>query len=329
MSRSPSPGKVLLPDSPRDVRRLARLISRIEDGHPDVLAALAAAPTLPPVPVVGLTGPPGAGKSSLVDRLVAHLTDSGHHVAVVAVDPSSPFSGGALLGDRIRMQRHAVNPRVFIRSLATRGHMGGLTLHTWEVVALLRHARFDYILLETVGVGQSEVDVMGVADATVVVLVPEGGDEIQHIKAGLMEIADVLVVNKADRPGADDFIRRLQQVVRPRNIPVIATQATRNQGVERLWETVSALIHRRSAQPADIFRKARQAYQLIASYRMRDVSVHALARHLQSLPGWDQPDFNLLFALHPFLGGSADQISISSTLPSDSAPRPSTNPSRL
>ncbi len=292
---------VKLPSAPNQVRQIARLVSRVEDGDVAVLRALASLKTLPAIPVWGITGPPGAGKSTLVDQLIGLLTCQGKYVAVIAVDPSSPFSGGAILGDRIRMQRHATNSRVFIRSMATRGHMGGLALHTWEVVALLRQARFDYILVETVGVGQSEVDIMGIADVTAVVLVPESGDEIQHLKAGVMEIADLLVVNKADRPGVDEFIRRLQQVVSEQRIPIVPTQAMNGKGIEKLMETFQKRFQQQQQRSIPLLRHARQAYQLILSYRMRDVSIMDLQEHLSELNAAGHPTLNLLFAVRKWL----------------------------
>jgi len=162
---------------------------------------------------VGITGPPGAGKSTLVDRLIGHALDAGQRAAVVAVDPSSPFSGGAILGDRVRMERHTGDDRVYIRSLSSRGHLGGLSSATSEVVDLLDAAGFDLVLVETVGVGQSELGVMEVADTVIVVLTPESGDAVQAMKAGLMEIADLFVVNKADRPGAEALVRELRRSV--------------------------------------------------------------------------------------------------------------------
>src|SRR5437899_8499585 len=160
--------------------------------------------------VVGVTGPPGAGKSTVVDRLTAHLRAAGDTVGIVAVDPSSPFTGGAVLGDRIRMQAHALDPGVFIRSMATRGSLGGLARATGEVAKLLGAAGYRWVLVETVGVGQTELDIMKIADTTVVVLVPESGDAIQTMKAGLMEVADVFVVNKADRAGAPALMAELK-----------------------------------------------------------------------------------------------------------------------
>ena len=163
--------------------------------------------------VIGVTGPPGAGKSTFVDALIARSRARDERVAVVAVDPSSPFSGGAILGDRVRMERHTGDDRVYIRSLSSGGHLGGLSAATTEVVDLLDAAGFDRIIVETVGVGQSELGIMEVADTVVVVLTPESGDAVQAMKAGLLEIADVFVVNKADRPGADRLARELARAV--------------------------------------------------------------------------------------------------------------------
>ncbi|MHB8190713.1 MAG: methylmalonyl Co-A mutase-associated GTPase MeaB [Ferrimicrobium sp.] len=199
--------------------------------------------------VVGITGSPGAGKSTLVDRLIASIRSGGDRVAVVAVDPSSPFSGGAILGDRVRMQRHTQDRGVYIRSLATRGHLGGLSVAVPEVVRLLGALEFPWIIVETVGVGQVEVDIVGEADATVVVVTPGWGDSIQANKAGLMEIADLFVINKADRDGARSTRRDLEnmlelsgdEAMRP---PIIETVATEDFGVRELFDEIVGLKHR-------------------------------------------------------------------------------------
>jgi LAO/AO transport system kinase len=193
-----------------DVRAAARLMRDIDDRRPAALAVLKELhPHTGRAYILGVTGNPGAGKSTVVDGLIAHYRGQGQRVGVVAVDPTSPFTGGAILGDRIRMQRHATDDGVFIRSLATRGHLGGLSRSTFDVVAVLDAMGFERILIETVGVGQDEVDVMKAAHTSVVVTVPGLGDDIQAIKAGLLEIADVLCVNKADREGADRTVRDL------------------------------------------------------------------------------------------------------------------------
>lgn len=222
-------------------RALARLITWIEARHGGAGAALSRAPVRrrsgPGRPhVVGVTGPPGAGKSTFVDQLIRWSREQGEIVGVLAVDPSSPFSGGAILGDRIRMERHTADEGVFIRSLSSRGHLGGLSSATAEVVDLFDVAGFDRVIVETVGVGQSELGVMEVADTVVVVLTPESGDAVQAMKAGLLEIGDVFVVNKSDRPGADRLVRELLLSVElaalPWAPPVLSAVAVRGEGVE-------------------------------------------------------------------------------------------------
>ena len=224
-----------------DGRAVARLISLVEDGAREQLREVAEAlnPGTGRAEVIGLTGSPGVGKSTLCDALVAAYRSAGRTVGVLAVDPSSPFTGGALLGDRVRMQRHALDDGVYIRSMATRGHLGGLAWATPQAVRVLDAAGCEVILVETVGVGQAEVEVAGLADTTLVVLAPGFGDAVQVAKAGILEVADLFVVNKADRDGAGTVARDLRQMLhlgeaRPWSVPVLMTVAERGEGVDEL-----------------------------------------------------------------------------------------------
>jgi LAO/AO transport system kinase len=189
------------------------------------------------VPVIGITGPPGAGKSTLTDKLIAQFVRADSTVAVLCVDPSSPFTNGAILGDRIRMSEWYNNPQVFIRSLATRGSLGGLPPKAAEIINLVKQSTFDVIIVETVGVGQNEIEIASLSDVTIVVLVPESGDDIQFMKAGLMEIGDIFVVNKCDRPGADQFANEIKQSAK--NKIVVKTIANTNVGVGELFSFIN------------------------------------------------------------------------------------------
>jgi len=222
-----------------DRRALARLISAIESGDPASEKAVAAlVEEVTPAPRIGITGPPGAGKSTLVGAVIAELRSRGDTVAVLAVDPSSPVTGGALLGDRIRMQDHVEDPGVYIRSMASRGHLGGLSPAAGPTIAVLARSGFDIVLVETVGVGQSEVEVMDHVDQVVLVVSPGWGDQIQADKAGIVEITDVFVVNKGDRPGVEVVQRALLERMGGLEAPVLVTAAINGEGVPALVDVI-------------------------------------------------------------------------------------------
>jgi len=245
-----------------DRRMIARAISFVEDGRPE-LSALSAGifPQTGRAATVGLTGAPGVGKSTLAASLVTQARARSLRVAVLAVDPTSPYTGGALLGDRVRMQEHATDPDVFIRSMATRGHLGGMALAAPEAVRILDAAGYDVVVIETVGVGQAEVDVAAATDTAVVVLAPGLGDAVQMAKAGILEVADVFVVNKGDREGAAEVVRELRQMLqlgaaRDWEPPVLTTTSTTHDGVEVLWTEIER--HRAWATEAgELARKRR------------------------------------------------------------------------
>ena len=253
------------------------------------------------IPVVGITGPPGAGKSTLINALLRVLTENEKkNVAIVAVDPTSPFNFGSLLGDRLRMAEHFNNNNVFIRSLATRGSLGGLSEKIIEITDVLCAANFDLVIVETVGVGQSEVEIAGLADTTVVVVVPESGDEVQTLKSGIMEIADIFVVNKADREGADTLVNNLQKMMHQQMkddwiVPVIKTVASQFNGVGELINQINKHGRALSKNDRKNYLLAEKAYHLIRRHRMKDINKEEIRQEISKAA--QKADFNLyLFA---------------------------------
>lgn len=255
-----------------DFKSVARALTVVENGLWGADQLLKNLAFTKNTPVIGITGPPGAGKSTLVNVLIAKLAGQDKKVAVLAIDPTSPFNFGSLLGDRIRMASHFNHPNIFIRSLATRGSLGGLSTKTIEMTDILKASGFDYILVETVGVGQSEVEIAGLADITFVVLVPEGGDEIQNIKSGLMEIADAFIVNKADRDGADLFANNLKKIVQQKGteIPVFKTIASVNSGIDEITDFIANSSEKKNSHREYLL--AEKAYKLIQQKRMSNIN---------------------------------------------------------
>ena len=272
----------MTPD-PISPRALARAISLVEDETPEGAALIARIhPRTGRAYLVGVTGPPGSGKSTLVDRLIAEIRRAGLTVGVIAVDPTSPFTGGAILGDRVRMNAHAGDDGVFIRSMATRGHLGGLARATSDVALLMDAAGKDIVIIETVGVGQDEVDIVRTADISILLLVPGTGDDVQAIKAGIMEIADIFVVNKADREGADRVVQSVAANLALQTFqtgdwkpPILKTEATSGSGVAELWAEIGRY-RDHSADRRPVRHRARQ------DVRLRDLLAHRFVQYVEA-----------------------------------------------
>jgi LAO/AO transport system kinase len=274
-----------------DFKPVARALTLVENDLPGADELLKNLRFTKSTPIIGITGPPGAGKSTLVNSLIAQLVSKGNKIAVLAIDPTSPFNFGSLLGDRIRMTNHFNSPDVFIRSIATRGSLGGLSAKTIEMADVLRAAGFDYVLIETVGVGQSEIEIAGLADVTFVVLVPESGDEIQNIKSGLMEIADAFIINKADREDADLFANNLKKIIHQKETtqtPVFKTVATTGAGIT---EVVDFIITAKDINTRKEFLLTEKAYKLIQQKRMAGIDKKKLQQDLAE--ALNEEGFNL------------------------------------
>jgi len=281
-----------------DFRPVARALTVVEndlEGADELLKSLSFAKSCP---IIGITGPPGAGKSTLVNALITGLLMGSNKVAVLAIDPTSPFNFGSLLGDRIRMVPHFNHPDVFIRSLATRGSLGGLSAKAIEMTDVLRSAGFDYVLVETVGVGQSEVEIAGLADITLLVLVPESGDEIQNIKSGLMEIADAFIVNKGDRADADLFVNNLKKIQKTETgLPVFKTVASKDTGISDVISFIQSKSSATNTRKELLL--AEKAYQIIRQKRMAGIDKKKLQ---QDIAGALKDDgFNLYTFLSEWL----------------------------
>lgn len=289
-----------------DYKSLARGISLLENevpGHEEFLQQLATSTTQ----VIGITGAPGAGKSTLVDALISHWVEENKKVAVLCVDPSSPFNLGALLGDRIRMTEWYNHPNVYIRSLANRGSLGGLHPQIIEITTLLQAAKFDHIIVETVGVGQTEIEIVGLADVTVVVVVPEAGDEVQTMKAGLMEIADIFVVNKSDRPDADIFVKNLRLMLAPaysrnKDIPILKTVASQRKGIAELANKIQAVSSQAVKSEKKSWLMAERVYQLIQRKKMSLIHKNDIKKAIEAVA--DHHDFNLFKFAKEYLNES-------------------------
>ncbi|MFI5164699.1 MAG: methylmalonyl Co-A mutase-associated GTPase MeaB [Bacteroidia bacterium] len=278
-----------------DKKALARCITIVENelkGYEDILSSLKFNRN---VPVIGFTGPPGAGKSTLINALLTSLSQKDKKVGIIAIDPTSPFNFGSLLGDRLRMSEHFSDENIFIRSLATRGSLGGLSAKAIEITDVMKASDFDYIFIETVGVGQTEVEVAGLADTTVLVLAPGFGDEVQAIKSGIMEIGDIFVVNKSDSAGAEGFAKTIEQLVHNREKsnwtpPVILASATNKKGTEEIIRNIEEHLAKTS-NDKKVFLLTEKAYKLIQNNRMKNLDKKKLQKEIEK--ELKNKDFNL------------------------------------
>jgi LAO/AO transport system kinase len=284
-------------------KAIARCISIVEnelDGSAELLLSLKSKSTQ----IIGITGPPGAGKSSILNSIISELQKQHTNckIGIVAIDPTSPFNYGSLLGDRIRMAEHFNNPNIYIRSLATRGALGGLSSKIIEVIEVMKAASFDFIFVETVGVGQSEIEVVGLADTTVLVLVPEAGDEVQTIKSGVMEIADVFVVNKADRIGADTFIKNLAYITQNEKYkewkpPILKTIATQNIGIENLISEIYSHKNSNILNDKKKYLMVEKLYHLIQNQKMKNIKKNELLKIVEQ----QENNFNIFKLAQSYL----------------------------